>query len=315
MAEVWQLSIIETSNSYLVNGVILRDPLTPIRFDNSWIKSAKYVIKTYFKKPLKNKDITIRVNKLQFETRTNNSGAFQVEMDKALRFDELVITYKGKELPVLQQYPVLFEDVGYDLVVISDIDETILQSFTRRAIKRISTTLFKNVLRRKTIEFTQSLYQFLKLRKARFFYVSKSESNLLQIIAGFIVNNNLPKGALLLTNYLNFAGLFKSKTKDFKFKQIDKIIQKLPQKKFVLIGDDSQKDPEIYARIAKKYPEKIFAVYIRLTSNVIFQSERNTQSFFENLNIPFLTYTFDQQFTEEFVSNNGTIPFKQLENL
>lgn len=37
-----------------------------------------------------------------------------------------------------------------------------------------------------------------------------------------------------------------------------------PQQRFVLLGDNSQKDPEIYAAIANKYPDRIVAVYIRI---------------------------------------------------
>lgn len=36
---------------------------------------------------------------------------------------------------------------------------------------------------------------------------------------------------------------------------------------FILIGDDSQKDPEIYAEIAEKYPERVKEIYIRNVKN------------------------------------------------
>lgn len=42
-----------------------------------------------------------------------------------------------------------------------------------------------------------------------------------------------------------------------------RIMKTFPKQKFVLFGDNSQSDPAIYASIAGKYPENVFAVYIR----------------------------------------------------
>ena len=40
-------------------------------------------------------------------------------------------------------------------------------------------------------------------------------------------------------------------------------MQAFPEQHFVLLGDNSQSDPEIYVSIANKYPDKIAAIYIR----------------------------------------------------
>jgi phosphatidate phosphatase APP1 len=40
-----------------------------------------------------------------------------------------------------------------------------------------------------------------------------------------------------------------------------------PEQQFILLGDNSQSDPDIYAAIAQKFPEKIVAIYIRNISN------------------------------------------------
>ena len=36
-----------------------------------------------------------------------------------------------------------------------------------------------------------------------------------------------------------------------------------PNQKFVLLGDNSQADPDIYAAIADKVPDRVHAIYIR----------------------------------------------------
>lgn len=46
---------------------------------------------------------------------------------------------------------------------------------------------------------------------------------------------------------------------------IRSIMDHSPDKKFILIGDDTQQDIAVYARIAELYPTKIFKIYIRKT--------------------------------------------------
>ena len=45
--------------------------------------------------------------------------------------------------------------------------------------------------------------------------------------------------------------------------RVARILHAFPRQRFVLLGDNSQKDPEIYTMIANKYPDRIIAVYIR----------------------------------------------------
>jgi len=308
MIGVWELSIIEFSDSYLVRGVILCNPLPSIAIDNSWFKSARYVIKSYLRKPLSQEDIL--VNRV-IPAQTATDGSFELRIDKNELKEGIQISYENRVLPHLQQYPLLFQYNDEKLLVISDIDETILQSFTSKAFKRITTTLFKSINKRRPIDFTRSLYAFFEERGARFFYVSKSESNLFQIITGFISKNGLPRGALFLTGYLNLKGLLKNrKEKNFKLKQIERIITQLPGKKFVLIGDDSQRDPVIYSSLAKKYEKQIAAVYIRRTRSKIAKPHSLDQQYIDNTEVPLITFRHNQQFSELFVTKEGNI-FKE----
>ena len=42
-----------------------------------------------------------------------------------------------------------------------------------------------------------------------------------------------------------------------------KIIEAYPAQKFVLLGDDSQKDTDIYTSIVEHFPQNVYCVYIR----------------------------------------------------
>ena len=45
--------------------------------------------------------------------------------------------------------------------------------------------------------------------------------------------------------------------------RIARIIESYPERKIVLFGDDSQRDPYIYTSLVNHFPATIYAVYIR----------------------------------------------------
>jgi phosphatidate phosphatase APP1 len=60
--------------------------------------------------------------------------------------------------------------------------------------------------------------------------------------------------------------LFKDGTKT-KPPQIIALLRAYPKRKFILIGDSGEKDPETYAPLLRKYPKQISKIYIRNVTN------------------------------------------------
>ena len=48
-----------------------------------------------------------------------------------------------------------------------------------------------------------------------------------------------------------------------KVDQLRRIAVEFPQMKWLLVGDDGQHDPEIYAEFARRYPQNVRAIVIR----------------------------------------------------
>ncbi len=44
---------------------------------------------------------------------------------------------------------------------------------------------------------------------------------------------------------------------------IDAIMQSLPRRSFLLVGDSGEYDPEIYGELFRRYPEQVRGIYIR----------------------------------------------------
>jgi len=59
-----------------------------------------------------------------------------------------------------------------------------------------------------------------------------------------------------------FFNLFKKGT-ETKPQQIEPILQRYPQREFILIGDNGEQDPEVYGDIARRYPDQIKQIMIR----------------------------------------------------
>ncbi|KAL9180931.1 hypothetical protein ACHAXT_009736 [Thalassiosira profunda] len=50
---------------------------------------------------------------------------------------------------------------------------------------------------------------------------------------------------------------------DYKLRQIEPLLRTFPRRKFVLVGDSGEKDPEVYAELYRRYPEQIERIWIR----------------------------------------------------
>jgi phosphatidate phosphatase APP1 len=141
--------------------------------------------------------------------------------------------------------------------VISDIDDTIVWSNVTNKLKMILTVALSNARTRKPFKGVAAFYRALHAGVNPIFYVSKSPWNLYEPIVEYLEVQGLPLGPLLLRDF----GLRQEKS--HKEKAIAGILDTYPKLKFLLIGDSGEQDPEIYADMVRRYPERIRAIYIR----------------------------------------------------
>jgi phosphatidate phosphatase APP1 len=48
-----------------------------------------------------------------------------------------------------------------------------------------------------------------------------------------------------------------------KLSVIRRIVRRFPERRFLLVGDSGEHDPEIYGALARRYPRQIAGIYIR----------------------------------------------------
>ena len=153
--------------------------------------------------------------------------------------------------------------------IISDVDDTILQTFATNLIKVAQLTFMQNAKMRLAFPGVASFYQALQAgvdgrQDNPIFYVSSSPWNLYDLLTEFMALHDIPAGPLCLRDLGIDADKFITTGHgSHKVEHIEQILDTYPDLSFVLIGDSGQKDPEVYAKIARRYPERILAIYIR----------------------------------------------------
>ncbi|MDB5191580.1 MAG: hypothetical protein JWQ96_1143 [Segetibacter sp.] len=153
--------------------------------------------------------------------------------------------------------------------IISDIDDTIINTSATNMLAMGRTVLLNNARTRLPFAGVAEFYKALQLgrngkRNNPFFYVSSSPWNMYDLLKDFLDLNSIPAGPLLLRD-IGFGGsaALRGGHMGHKFKEIKQILEAYPNLQFVLIGDSGQEDPKIYHEVVKQFPNRILSIYIR----------------------------------------------------
>ena len=147
--------------------------------------------------------------------------------------------------------------------IISDLDDTVIQSDVTSLPRMLGTVLTGNARTRAPFPGVGALYRALtRGGKAGnpIFYVSSSPWNFFDLLWQFLDYRRIPLGPLFLRNW--GVDLFAGHG-GYKHEVIGRIFRRFPDLRFVLVGDSGEKDPEIYAETVRRYPGRVLAVYIR----------------------------------------------------
>jgi phosphatidate phosphatase APP1 len=185
-------------------------------------------------------------------------GWHEVELE--LTSPAIAPAVKGRA-PVLRPLPT----AAYG--VISDLDDTVLQSEVRNFLRAVRLMLFENARTRLPFPGVAAFYRALASGAAAtnpIFYVSSSPWNLYDVIAEFLTVQEIPEGPVLLRDWDLGPSLLKNAA--HKSRILHEILASYPALPFILVGDSGQEDPEIYSAIVREHPGRIHAVYIRNVS-------------------------------------------------
>jgi len=147
---------------------------------------------------------------------------------------------------------------GASFGVISDVDDTVLETGVQRVARMLRQTVTGSALTRSPFPGSAELYRDLEAGVNPVFYVSSSPWNLHAFLVHFLRHRGFPRGPLLLRDLLGTAAGREDKTV-----RIREVLELHPRLPFVLVGDSGEDDPLVYADIVRTHPGRILAVYIR----------------------------------------------------
>lgn len=148
------------------------------------------------------------------------------------------------------------------VTVVSDIDDTIKITEVRDRKKVLENT-FLNPYR--PVEGMSGVYRSWETEGADFFYLSASPWQLYEPLTKFLTDENFPEGLMQMKTFDLPSGIktiFDSPEK-VKIPALKKLMKSFPDRKFVLVGDSGEMDPEIYGKVAAEYGEQIAWILIR----------------------------------------------------
>ncbi|KAJ6256928.1 hypothetical protein Dda_7811 [Drechslerella dactyloides] len=168
--------------------------------------------------------------------------------------------------------------------VISDVDDTIKVSNVLDKKAAIKALLIED---HKAVDGMPQLYSKLNgaLNTPQWLYLTGSPYQFYPSLRQFIFET-YPKGPIVTQNLtfsepkaLLAAIVNDSGVRDYKVAQMEKFVSYYPQKKFVMIGDSTQQDPEAYAEVARRHPDSIQCIWIRQVQNATNTPERFASAF------------------------------------
>jgi phosphatidate phosphatase APP1 len=151
---------------------------------------------------------------------------------------------------------------GYS--IISDIDDTIKISNVLNRKELMNNTFTKEF---EPVDGMSELYKIFEKKGCAFHYVSGSPWHLYPSISKFIIDGQFPLGTMNLKYFrVKYKSLFEFISADqlaYKLNAIKIIMNRFPERQFILIGDSGEKDPEVYSEIASQYKGRVKYIFIR----------------------------------------------------
>jgi len=152
--------------------------------------------------------------------------------------------------------------------IISDIDDTVVETGATDFLKNWRRVLVDRPADRLAVPGASTLYKMIARDHAAparpFFYVSSSPWNLYGFIAEFMEMNGIPHGPMFLKDYgIDRTQFIRKSHDEHKLPAIESVLAFYPRLRFLLIGDNGQRDVSVYAQVVKDFRQRVAAVFIR----------------------------------------------------
>lgn len=281
-----------TQEKLYLRGRVLEDRgVTPAAENDSVWENLLNMYRRFESDEIPYAQVLVRFQGQEQHIRTNVEGFFEVWIEPAQPLPtgqlwhsvdlELLAPLREGYPPVQAEAQIFVPPPGCQFGVISDIDDTVLQTDATHLVKMARTVFLGNARTRLPFKGVAAFYRALLHGGQRsgaaaaqetaanpLFYVSSSPWNIYDLLTDFFHLQEIPLGPVLFLRDWGIKEdeLLPTGHHEYKMGAIRKILDTYTSLNFILIGDSGQEDPEIYAEAVDQYPDRILAIYIRNVS-------------------------------------------------
>lgn len=150
------------------------------------------------------------------------------------------------------------------VTVVSDVDDTIKVTEVFRGKRRVLERTFLEPF--EEVPGMAARYRAWRDDGAVFHYVSAAPWHLYPELSHFLDRAHFPTGTLHLRTFRvkdERRWNLLASPRRHKLREISTLLARYPRRRFVLVGDTGESDPEIYGELARSHPKQIAAIALR----------------------------------------------------
>lgn len=241
------------------------------------LRDTADVARRIFRRGLGNAQVEVFIGENQLCVGTDRDGYFNVHLpiSHALPIDVSwhradILVHASGQTSVRTHVEVYVPPPEADLLVISDIDDTVMFTGVAEKLKMLYRLFVKKPHRRTAFPGVASLYQALhrgvsERAERPILYVSRGPWAIYEMLETFFQINRIPVGPIIFLREwgISWRKPWPRRAEEHKRDLIDRMLALYSDMPCILIGDSGQHDPEVYIEIVKAYPDRIKAIYIR----------------------------------------------------
>ena len=256
--------------AHLRGRVLFGPPLPAAAAEDQWWRNLVHAYRRLESDEVAGARLRVRFEDTDREVIADEEGHFHVELklpeapDPSSYWHEAHVDLlepdgRGATVPVAVPRDPIFG-------VISDLDDTVLQTDVRNVLRMAREILFGNAHTRIPFPGVGAFYRALHADRNPLFYVSSSPWNLYDVLSQFLHLHRIPAGPMDLRDWVvatSSGKVLPTGHHGHKRAAIDRILETYPGLPFILVGDSGQEDPEIYRSVVHDHPDRVLAIYIR----------------------------------------------------
>lgn len=243
--------------------------------DSVW-RNIVNMVRRFNTQPIPDTPVSVRIGALEQVVTTNARGRFFARLECADSLPDGTVWHTvALTLSAYPDHPgahatskVLVPAPRARFGVISDLDDTVIETNVISKIRTVLNTFTQNAHTRMTFPGVAAFYRALHAgtgdAQNPLFYISMSPNVLYDMLLAFFRLRGIPPGPMFLINMgMTETHFFRPNHRRHKEHYIHHIMDTYANLPFVLIGDSGEDDAEIYLDIVQRYPGRVKAIYIR----------------------------------------------------